>query len=129
MVMATEVSLFKPNPHKTFAWVCEVVGKGAAFMAIHDGHLVGSVGILPNQFRYSDDEYLAEQWLYVVPTHRGSRVLPALIDEVRALSKESGLTALMTVLNPNRKRGAAYAEFATALGFSPVGRVAIFPAG
>jgi hypothetical protein len=103
--MGKEVAVGTVNPIKTMEWVYDVVKNGVAYMAILDGYLVGSIGLTTMFFRYSDDEFLGEQWLFVMPQHRDGIVFQALLDEVSALVNQTGMTAIIKRLNPGRLRG------------------------
>ena len=124
MVWAAEGAPAKANAVKALQWIMEVAAEGVAYMAILDGHLVGTIGIEKRVWRWSDEAFLGEQWLYVLPQHRSGKViLPALFGEVQTLCHDTGLKAYINVTNPNRQRGPmkGMARVAQIMGFSPLG--------
>lgn len=71
------------SPRKVLAHVQECCAQQNGVAGIIDGlnGIVGSIGIEVYNPWYSDDDYLSQAWLYVVPEHRfGTQHADALFD-------------------------------------------------
>jgi GNAT superfamily N-acetyltransferase len=113
------------DPVKTMKVAYETVMQHAAIVAEVDGEIVGSLGIVRHQHWYSNDHFLIDQWLYVKPEHRGGEVLPAMLEEAKAIADLAGLRLLVAVTNHKRERGipGQLGKIASLLRYVPGGSV------
>lgn len=79
------------NPIKSFEEVVRVIANEAALMAIVDGFLVGTLGIIKPTWWYGDGEFLTDRWHFVLPDHRHGAVDKALMAEAQLLADAAGL--------------------------------------
>jgi hypothetical protein len=79
------------NPVKSFEEVCRVIAQEAALMAIADGFLVGTLGIIKPTWWYGDGDFLTDRWHFVLPDHRHGAVDKALMEEAYRLAGDAGL--------------------------------------
>ena len=50
--------------------------------AYKDGKLVGSIGAMKSSWWFSDEEFIAETWFYVLPEYRDYKIARALLQEL-----------------------------------------------
>ena len=62
-----------------------------------EGQLVGSLGLHRTSPWYSDSEYLADGWFYVLPEYRKTGVGKMLIDEAKKFANEVKLPLIIGV--------------------------------
>lgn len=79
------------DPIKSFEEVCRVIAQEAAIMAIVDGFLVGTMGIIKPTWWYNTTEFLTDRWHFVLPEHHHGPVDEALMREAEMLADSSGL--------------------------------------
>lgn len=118
------------NPGKALQAIGEVIGTGAAIMVVKDMVILGSVGMIPGEYWYSDKPLMLDRWLYIHPLHRDGKVLRLLLAEVAHVAMIAGADAQITVNNPRRRRGArsAVEKIASVLRYE-VGGSIIRPGG
>jgi len=76
---------------KSLAEILRVAKTEAAIMAIIDGKLVGTMGIIKAVWWYGDDEFLTDRWNFVLPQFHHTEVEVALKREAMALADQAGL--------------------------------------
>lgn len=79
------------NVEKSLREVIRVVDEEAALMAILDGHLVGTMGIIKPVWWYGDDEFLTDRWNFCLPQFYHTEVERALETEAYRLADDAGL--------------------------------------
>src|SRR6184192_3504775 len=55
------------DPHKSLLEVLRVAKEEAALMAVKDGMLVGTMGIIKPTWWYGQGEFLVDRWHFVLP--------------------------------------------------------------
>lgn len=68
-----------------------MIAQEAALMAIIDGMLVGTLGIIKPTWWYGDGDFLTDRWHFVLDEHRNGPVDKALMDEAFKLADDAGL--------------------------------------
>lgn len=76
---------------KSLAEIIRVAKHEAAIMAIVDGNLVGTMGIIKAVWWYGDDEFLTDRWNFVLPQFHHTEVEVALKREAMNLANQAGL--------------------------------------
>lgn len=72
--------------------VIRVVNEEVAVMAIVDGRLVGSIGLISQDWWYNPNEsFLTERWHFVLPRFQNTIVNAELLSEAQRLADESGV--------------------------------------
>lgn len=72
---------------------------GVIWLAEREGKVVGILGLQPQRFRGSKAQYLADDFFYVHPDYRKSRIAAQLIDEAKKYADDKKLPLIMAVLN------------------------------
>jgi GNAT superfamily N-acetyltransferase len=90
------LSAINLNLEKGVQWVIYNVGQ-VAFGVEDEGKLVGSLGLHRTTPWYSDFEYLADGWFYVLPEYRKTGVGKMLIDEAKKFAEEAKLPLIIGV--------------------------------
>lgn len=90
------LSAINVNLEKGVRWVVYNVNQ-MAFGVEHDGKLVGTLGLHRTAPWYSDSEYLADGWFYVLPEYRKTGVGKMLIDEAKKFAEEVKLPLIIGV--------------------------------
>lgn len=128
LVMGQEVARAPVNPAKVMQQLVQAVSQPDAYtilMAIDDGDLVGALCLSKTEFWYSDDEFLSDLFLFVLPQHRGGEAMPALIAAAEQIGSAADLQVILTINNPRRLRGsrAKFERIAALQTFVPAGVV------
>ena len=90
------LSAINLNLEKGVQWVIYNVGQ-VAFGVEDEGKLVGSLGLHRTTPWYSDSEYLADGWFYVLPEYRKTGVGKMLINEAKKFAEEAKLPLIIGV--------------------------------
>ena len=90
------LSAINVNLEKGIKWVVFNVNQ-MAFGVEDDGKLVGSLGLHRTSPWYSDSEYLADGWFYVLPEYRKTGVGKMLIDAAKKYAAEANLPLIIGV--------------------------------
>lgn len=90
------LSAINVNLDKGVRWVVFNVNQ-MAFGVEDEGKLVGSLGLHRTSPWYSDSEYLADGWFYVLPEYRKTGVGKMLIDEAKKFAEEAKLPLIIGV--------------------------------
>jgi len=90
------LSAINVNLEKGVKWVVFNVNQ-MAFGVEDEGKLIGSLGLHRTSPWYSDSEYLADGWFYVLPEYRKTGVGKMLIDEAKKFADEAKLPLIIGV--------------------------------
>ena len=91
------LSAINVNLEKGVQWVVFNVNQMAFGVEEEDGKLVGTLGLHRTSPWYSDSEYLADGWFYVLPEYRKTGVGKMLIDEAKKFAEEVKLPLIIGV--------------------------------
>lgn len=91
------LSAINVNLEKGVKWVVFNVDQMAFGVMNDEGRLVGSLGLYRTSPWYSDSEYLADGWFYVLPEYRKTGVGKMLIDEAKKFANEVKLPLIIGV--------------------------------
>lgn len=91
------LSAINVNLEKGVKWVVYNVDQMAFGVMNDEGRLVGSLGLHRTSPWYSDSEYLADGWFYVLPEYRKTGVGKMLIDEAKKFANEAKLPLIIGV--------------------------------
>lgn len=90
------LSAINVNLEKGLKWVLFNVNQ-MAFGVEENGRLIGTIGLHRTSPWYSDSEYLADGWFYVLPEYRKTGVGKMLIDEAKKFAEEVKLPLIIGV--------------------------------
>jgi GNAT superfamily N-acetyltransferase len=90
------LSAINVNLEKGVQWVVYNANQ-MAFGVEENGKLVGTLGLHRTSPWYSDSEYLADGWFYVLPEYRKTGVGKMLIDEAKKFAEEVKLPLIIGV--------------------------------
>lgn len=79
------------DPVKSLHEIIRVAKFEAAMMAILDGYLVGTLGIMKATWWYSQQEFLTDRWHFVLPQFQHGAVDKLLKAEARAIAQDAQL--------------------------------------
>jgi len=91
------LSAINVNLEKGVKWVMYNVDQMAFGVMNDEGRLVGSLGLHRTSPWYSDSEYLADGWFYVLPEYRKTGVGKMLIDEAKKFADQIKLPLIIGV--------------------------------
>jgi GNAT superfamily N-acetyltransferase len=86
------------DPMRSAAWIVKNI-ECLVLAAFVDGVAVGSIGLHKTTPWYSDTPYLADGWLYVLPTYRRSAIGATLIEEAKKFAQEMALPLVLNIFN------------------------------
>ena len=87
------------NVQKGLLWGVKNIECGAWVVEDDDGKVLGSIGIHKTSPWYSDEEYLADGWFYVLPEYRKSGVGQMLLNAAIEFAKDQNLPLIVGVFN------------------------------
>lgn len=91
LVVAQPALLCPVNVEKSLLEVIRVVRDEAALMLIHNGIMVGTMGIIRPTWWYGDADFLVDRWHFVLPAFDGTPSSAMLMDEALKLAELAGL--------------------------------------
>lgn len=95
------------NPEKSLLEIIRVTKFEAALMAIHNGLLVGTMGIIKPEWWYGDGEFLTDRWHFVLPDFMHKPAATMLMDEALKIAKDANLEFIHQGKIRPAKNGAA----------------------
>ena len=113
------------NLKKALDWVVFNIKEAAFVVEDNNGKVVGSIGLNRTSPWYSDAEYIADGWLYVIKEHRKSGVAGMLIDKAKEFAEEKKLPLIIGIFS--KEDAIAKADIMNKLGLITVG--GLFAAG
>ena len=99
-----------------------VLREGIAIVAERGGEMVGTVGLMPTEWRFSRSLYLGDHWTFVRKKARNSQAGQKLLREAKSVADKAGVILLMGVANmrqTDRKNGLYRRHF------TPIGEIFI----
>ena len=104
------------DPRDSVEGVWQAGKHNVALMAIRDGMLVGTLGIVNPSFWWNNKiKFLANRWFFTLP---GSRSALPLLREAKAIAKASGLE--LHILDENRGRYLIFNKSASRKSHNPL---------
>ena len=91
LVVAQPAMLCPVNPVKSLNEIIRVAKEDAALMAIRDGMLVGTLGVMRATWWYGDGDFLTDRWHFVLPQEWHGEADQMLIDEARKIAALTNL--------------------------------------
>ena len=91
LVIARPIVLGPINGTKSLLEIIRVTKYEAAIMAMVDGFLVGTMGVIKPTWWYGDGEFLTDRWNFVHPHFRNGPVGDALEQEALSIADAAGL--------------------------------------
>lgn len=82
--------------------LADLMVSGVVLVTKSGGRIVGTVGLEPSQFPWSDDWHLADRFFYVHPDHRRSAHARTLLTEAKKIAKEAGIPLRMGIFGKDR---------------------------
>lgn len=83
---------------KVVARAREVFDSGIPLVADFAGEVIGSLGLLPSQWWYSNDWFLGESWVYVRPDSRKTRAAVMLVEAAQKAARDAELPLYIGVI-------------------------------
>lgn len=94
------------DPVASLHEVFRVAAQEAALMAVMDGYLVGTMGIIKHSWWYNPaHDFLTDRWHFVLPQYRHGLVDRALEDEALAIGAAAGIPFINQGKLRRRKNG------------------------
>ncbi len=97
--MHGELPMMPVNLAKSLAFIEHVLEKHFILVAEVDGAIVGSIGVGPDQWWFSDHWFLSDYWTYVSKPHRQSTIAVQLFDKIKQFADKTGLPLIMGVFS------------------------------
>jgi GNAT superfamily N-acetyltransferase len=111
LAVAPPALLAPVDPVDSIGEVYRVVNEEAAFVALADGEIVGTLGIVMVPWWYNRaTQFLTDRWCFVSPAHRHKGVFDALIAEADALAARLELAFIFN--GKSRRRDKAHPRVA-----------------
>jgi GNAT superfamily N-acetyltransferase len=94
-----KLSASNHNLEKGLLWGIKNIECGAWVVEDDDGNVLGTLGVHRTAPWYSDEEYLADGWFYVLPEYRKTGVGKMLLDTAVDFAKQQNLPLIIGVFN------------------------------
>lgn len=78
------------NFQKSATEVWRVCQEEVGLMAIHNGVLVGTMGIIAPTWWYGDGNFMTDRWHFMLPEHQNGPLNTLLIDEAKQIATLAG---------------------------------------
>ena len=101
--------------------VHDCLTRGIVVLSLSHGEPVGSIGLRPTTFWWSDEPVLQDRWVFVHPQHRRAPHAKALLSVARETALGAGLPLLVGVTSGIRTAGKTrlfMSEFGAPIGAS-----------
>lgn len=105
LVVAQPAMLCPVNGIKSLNEIIRVTKFEAALMAVHNGVLVGTMGVIKPTWWYGDGEFLTDRWHFVLPQFAHGEAGKMLEEEAVKLADEAGLIFIHQGKIRSKKRG------------------------
>ena len=89
---------------KALKFIARVLETGVILVAVVNGKIVGSIGVIPDQWWFSDRWFLREYWTYVSPAHRRSRIAVKLIKQIKKFADKARMPLMIGVFSYNQAK-------------------------
>lgn len=88
MIVAPEAGALRcpVNVEKSLLEIVRVAKQDAAIMVLHNGILVGTLGLMKASWWYGDGEFLTDRWHFVLPAFMHTPTAAALMDEAKQIA-------------------------------------------
>lgn len=96
--MAPEQALFALSPLKAAAVVGKAIDDGRVLISEREGVITGSIGFDVATVYYSDEQFVADLWIYVRAPYRKSTDAVRLRNALKADARERGLPLMAGAL-------------------------------
>lgn len=94
-----KLSASNHNVEKGLLWGIKNIECGAWVVEDAAGKVLGTIGVHRTSPWYSDEEYLADGWFYVLPEYRKTGVGKMLLDAAIEFAKEQKMPLIVGVFN------------------------------
>lgn len=91
MIVATPVLRCPVNVEKSLLEIVRVAKDDVAIMVLHNGVLVGTMGLMKARWWYGDGEFLTDRWHFVLPAFMHTPTADKLMDEAKEIARIAGL--------------------------------------
>lgn len=92
------------NPGKAYNMVRTVIKEGVVFLAIIDGEIVGSLGLMAAPWWFSDEIFLRDFWTVVKKARRNTRAITLLFEAAMAFSDETNVPLVLGLFSDQKRR-------------------------
>lgn len=107
MIVAQPALMCPIDPIKSLNEIIRVTKFEAALMAVHNGIMVGTMGIIKPTWWYGDGEFLTDRWHFVLPSFQHTPTSDALFNEAKEIASMAGLTFIHQGKIRGAKQGVA----------------------
>lgn len=106
---------------RAYGYIWGVLKNGAAWIAEDDEGIVGSIGLRPQEFWWSDVRFMEDAWFYVRPEKRNGSASRQLLRAAETFCKDAGMPLMLTITNSDdlERKDALYGR----LGYERIGSV------
>lgn len=118
--MHRELPMMSVDDPKALAFIEHLLETGFILVAEADGKIVGSIGIGPQQWWFSDDWFLADYWTFVSKDSRRSQIAPEMLTRIKEFADKAGMPLMMGIfsLEQVKRKNKLYRKH-----FKPMGEV------
>lgn len=91
MIVAQPALHCPVNVEKSLNEIVRVAKEGAAIMVLHNGILVGTLGLMKVTWWYGDGEFMVDRWHFVLPAFMNTPTADKLFDDAKEIAGIAGL--------------------------------------
>jgi len=87
------------NFEKGLGWIINGIKTGGWVLLNEEDQMVGSIALNLTSLWYSDQQYYADAWFYILPEYRKSKGAAALLSTAQMFAEDKGLPLVMNIFN------------------------------
>lgn len=93
MIVATQAGALRcpVDVYDSLNEITRVAKSDAAIMVLHNGVLVGTMGLMKVKWWYGKGEFLTDRWHFVLPAFMHTPTAAALMDDAKEIARIAGL--------------------------------------
>lgn len=91
LIVAAPAMRCPVNIVKSLNEIIRVAAEEAALMLIHNGVMVGTMGLINPTWWYGDGGFLTDRWHFVLPSFQNTPTAARLMDEAKSIAVSAGL--------------------------------------
>lgn len=92
-----EAQFSKVDDGRARAYIDACIQEGACLVAVYQGAIIGSICLRTLQEIWSVDQFLNEEWFYVLPAFRGTGAAVKLLGTAEQLADQMGLPVFFAI--------------------------------
>ena len=91
------------NPGNAYAMVRKIIKDGVVFVATIEGEIIGSIGLVPAPWWFSDEVFLRDYWTVVKKSRRNTRAITLLFEAAMDFADKTGTVMILGLFTEQKR--------------------------